>query len=88
MQAPKTTWHAADVERSDLVSIFRGAGCVVHLAWRIQPSHEVGVLRRTNIAGTARVLRAGAEARVPTLVYASSVGAYSPGPKNGTVDES
>jgi nucleoside-diphosphate-sugar epimerase len=85
---PKTTWAAAEVERSDLVSIFRGADCVVHLAWRIQPSHDVRSLRETNVTGSARVFSAAAEARVPALVYASSVGAYSRGPKDRAVDES
>jgi nucleoside-diphosphate-sugar epimerase len=85
---PKTTWAAADVEGSDLVAIFRGADCVVHLAWRIQPSHDVNALRRTNVGGSARVFEAVAEAHVPALVYASSVGAYSPGPKDRAVDES
>lgn len=33
-------------------------------------------------------IRAVAEAGVPALVYASSVGAYSPGPKDRSVDES
>ena len=34
------------------------------------------------------MLRAVADAGVPVLVYASSIGAYSPGPKNRAVDES
>lgn len=87
-QLPKTTWVAGDVEHSDLVSIFRGADCVVHLAWAIQPSHDLGALRRTNVVGSTRVFRAVADADVPSLVYASSVGAYSPGPKERAVDES
>jgi nucleoside-diphosphate-sugar epimerase len=88
LDVPKTTWVAADVERDDLVSIFRNADCVVDLAWRIQPSHDVAALRRTNVDGSERVFRAAADARVPSLVYASSVGAYSPGPKDRAVDES
>jgi nucleoside-diphosphate-sugar epimerase len=88
LEVPKTSWVAADVERSDLVSIVRGADCVVHLAWRIQPSRDVPALRRTNVDGSARVFAAVAEARVPALVYASSVGAYAPGPKDRAVDES
>ena len=87
-EAPKTTWVSADVEHSDLAAIFRGADCVVHLAWRIQPSYDVSSLRRTNVDGSARVFAAVAEAGVPALVYASSVGAYSPGPKDRAVDES
>ena len=85
---PKAQFARADIASDDLVRHFRGADAVVHLAWAIQPSHDLEALERTNVAGSDRVLRAVAEARVPALVYASSVGAYSPGPKDGTVDES
>ncbi len=84
LELPKTAWEAADVERDELVPLLRGADCVVHLAWRIQPSHDVAALRRTNVDGSARLFRAVAEAGVPALVHASSVGAYSPGPKDPT----
>jgi nucleoside-diphosphate-sugar epimerase len=84
----ETDWLAADIEHDDLVPIFRGADCVVHLAWAIQPSHDLEALRRTNVDGSERVFRAVAEAGAPALVYASSVGAYSPGPKDRAVDES
>jgi UDP-glucose 4-epimerase len=88
LRIAKTTWIAADVVEPELAAVFRGADCVVHLAWRIQPSHDVGSLRKTNVAGSARLFRAVAEAGVPALVYASSVGAYSRGPKDRAVDES
>jgi UDP-glucose 4-epimerase len=39
------------------------------------------------VEGSSRVFRAVAEAGVPALVYASSVGVYSPGPKDRLVDE-
>ena len=84
----KTTWATADVTSDDLTPHFRGADAVVHLAWAIQPSRDDGELRRINVLGSERVFRAVAEAGVPALVYASSVGAYSPGPKDRTVDES
>src|SRR5438093_1107326 len=42
-------------------------------------------LWRINVEGRTRVFRAVAEAAVPALVYASSVGAYSPGPKDRLV---
>jgi nucleoside-diphosphate-sugar epimerase len=87
-EIPKTEWRRADIERNDLESVFRGADCVVHLAWAIQPSHDLAALRRTNVDGSERVFRAVVEADVPALVYASSVGAYSPGPKHRPVDES
>lgn len=84
---PKTEFAAADVVTDDLVPHFRGADCVVHLAWVIQPSRDPGTLRAVNVEGSARVLRAVADARVPALVAASSIGVYSPGPKE-RVDES
>jgi nucleoside-diphosphate-sugar epimerase len=85
---PKTEWVSADVARDDLNVHFRGADVVVHLAWLIQPSRDLNVLRETNVEGTWRVLRAVAESEVPNLVYASSIGAYSPGPKDSPVSES
>jgi nucleoside-diphosphate-sugar epimerase len=88
LDLPKVEWAQADVTSSDLVALFRGADAVVHLAWLIQPSRDLARLRRVNVDGSARVFRAVAEASVPALVYASSVGAYSPGPKDRRVDES
>jgi UDP-glucose 4-epimerase len=85
---PKTTWVEADIESDRLEPHFRDADAVVHLAWRIQPSRDLESLRRTNVDGSARVFEAVAGADVPALVYASSVGVYSPGPKNRRVDES
>lgn len=84
----KTTFAAADVVRDDLVAHFRGADCVVHLAWLIQPSRDEATLYATNVDGSQHVFNAVAAAGVPALVYASSVGAYSPGPKDRAVDES
>lgn len=83
----KTTFVAADVSRDDLVPHLRGADCAIHLAWSIQPSRDREALWRTNVQGSSRVLAAVAEAGVPALVYASSIGVYSPGPKR-PVDES
>jgi nucleoside-diphosphate-sugar epimerase len=86
--AAKVEWTEADVAKSDLVPILRGADAVVHLAWLFQPTHDPTVTWRANVQGSARVLRAVAEAGVPALVYSSSVGAYSPAPKDRAVDES
>ena len=85
---PKTEWTHADVATTDLTRFFRGADAVVHLAWVIQPSHRLELLRRINVEGSTRVFRAVGEAGVPALVYASSVGVYSPGPKDRFVDAS
>ena len=88
LDVPGVEWAAADVERDDLVPLLRGAGAVVHLAWRIQPARDLDALWRTNVEGSTRVFRAARAAGVPALVHASSVGAYAPGPKERRVDES
>jgi len=85
---PQVEWVAADVSCDDLDPAFAGADVVVHLAWAIQPSHRLDVLTATNVAGSRRVFEAAARAGAGALVYASSVGAYSPGPKDTRVDES
>lgn len=88
IEMPKVKWVGADVTEDELVPIFAGADAVIHLAWAIQPSRDESVTERINIEGTRRVLDAVARAGVEAVVYASSVGAYSPGPKERQVDES
>jgi len=78
---------SADITSDDLTSIFAGADAVVHLAWLIQPGRDETLTRHVNVSGSSRVFEAAVAARVPALVYASSVGAYSPGPKDRYVDE-
>lgn len=85
---PKTTWVEANVLSADLKEIFAGADAVIHLAWAIQPSRDEVTLERINVDGSRRVFEAVAAAGVPALVHASSVGAYSLGPKDQEVDES
>ena len=85
---PKTEWREADAARSPLRPLFQGADAVVHLAWLIQPGRDKQQLHEVNVEGSARVFRAVASAGVPRLVYASSIGAYAPGPKDRAVDES
>jgi nucleoside-diphosphate-sugar epimerase len=87
-EVAKTTWAVADVVDDDLTGHFRGADVVVHLAWLIQPSHDPFAMWRTNVVGTERVLAAASRAGVGAVVCASSIGAYSPGPKDRQVDES
>ncbi len=87
-QSERTEWRRADVVTGDLSQIFDGADAVVHLAWLFQPTRNATVTWRANVLGSVRVFQAVAEAGVPALVYASSVGAYSPRPKDEPVDES
>ncbi len=88
LDLPKVTWTAAHIARDDLAPLFRDADAVVHLAWVIQPSRDEATLYDTNVTGSRRLVDAVADAGVPALIYASSVGAYSPGPKDRPVDES
>jgi UDP-glucose 4-epimerase len=85
-EVPKTEWVAADV-RDDLTVTFAGADAVIHLAWHFQPTHSPETTWRSNVLGSRAVFAAVVAAKVPALVHASSVGAYSPGPKDRPVDE-
>ena len=84
----RAKFESADIASCDLVPILRGADAVVHLAWLIQPGRTESITHAVNVSGSERLFRAAAEASVPKLVYASSVGTYSPGPKDRLVDES
>lgn len=88
LEQPKVRWVQADVAATQLAPLFKGADAVIHLAWAIQPSHDEPAMERINVRGSERVFAAVAAAKVPSLVYASSVGAYSPGPKESQVEES
>jgi nucleoside-diphosphate-sugar epimerase len=77
-----------DIATDDLGALFAGADAVVHLAWLIQPGRDEALTRSVNVHGSARVFEAVVAAQVPAVIYASSVGAYSPGPKDRRVDES
>ena len=85
------TWFQCDLTARDAVATLteaaRGCDAVVHLAWRFQPSHDEATMRRTNVDGLRVVVDAALAAGVPHLVDVSSLGAYSPGPKDRKVDE-
>ncbi|NJC23548.1 nucleoside-diphosphate-sugar epimerase [Arthrobacter pigmenti] len=84
-------WHTADVGtdagRKVLTEALKGADAVVHLAWAIQPNRDEDAMHRTNVTGTQNTLQAAADAGVRHFVCASSVGAYSPAPKDQRVTE-
>ncbi|HYH30620.1 MAG TPA: NAD-dependent epimerase/dehydratase family protein [Pseudonocardia sp.] len=95
----KTEWAAVDIggdirrdtgadpATEQLTAHFRGADAVVHLGWLFQPTHDELITWRNNVLGGIRVFEAAAAANVPALLYSSSVGAYSPGPKDRAVGE-
>jgi UDP-glucose 4-epimerase len=84
----KVSWVAADVTSDDLEPAFRGAEAVINLAWQIQPARRRGQLHLTNVHGSKRIFDAALASGATTLVHASSVGVYAPGPKDRAVDES
>ena len=81
LSMPKTSWVQADVVRSDLTPVFEGADAVIHLAWLIPARPRRGHHARHHVEGSSRVFHAVGSAGVGTLVYASSVGTYSPAPR-------
>lgn len=85
-------WHPLDIAAAGaparLRAVFDGADAVVHLGWKLQPNHDEAELACTNVHGTRVVLEAAAAAGVPHVLVASSVGAYSFGPKHSRVSES
>jgi UDP-glucose 4-epimerase len=81
-------WRQRDVTGDDLRPDLDGADAVIAHSRLIQPSRDRDKLRTANVDGSRRVFEAAAAAGVPALLYASSVGAYSPGPKDRAVDES
>ena len=84
---PRVSWVAADIS-ADPLPVVADADVVVHLAWKIQPSHDEAEMRRTNVDGTRRIVNAMLAGRARKLVYASSVGTYAAGPKTPRADES
>lgn len=79
----RTEWVALDLGSPDadvpLTKAFAGVDAVVHLAWVIQPSRDIDVLRRVNLGGTQSVLRAMEANGIGHLVHLSSAGVYAPG---------
>ncbi|NED99441.1 NAD-dependent epimerase/dehydratase family protein [Phytoactinopolyspora halotolerans] len=83
----KVRFVPMDVRSDGLVELCRGMDAVVHLAWAFQPTHGPVKTWDVNVVGSINVFEAAAAAGVDAVVYASSVGAYSPAPGR-QVDES
>ncbi|GAB3223593.1 SDR family oxidoreductase [Glycomyces halotolerans] len=85
---PKTDWAAADLAEDDLDALFADRDAVVHLGWLLQPMRDPVTTWRANVIGSKRVFEAVARAGAKSLVYSSSIGAYSPRVDHRPVDES
>jgi UDP-glucose 4-epimerase len=86
-QPAKTRFEAADARSPQVAQYLAGADAVVLLSWAFQPTHRPLVTWDVNVLGGMNVLESAADAGVGTVVYASSLAAYSPGPGQH-VDES
>src|SRR3954453_16187863 len=84
-------WHLTDLGEAAservLPEFLHGADAVVHLAWALQTGRHPEQLRRVNVEGTRRVMRAAVAAGVDHVVHMSSLGAYSPGAPTRKVAE-
>jgi len=72
-------WRQVNVISDDLLSHFRHADAVIHLAWQFRPEGQGGDGHDVNVVGSTRVFEAAARAEVGALLHASSFSAYSPG---------
>jgi nucleoside-diphosphate-sugar epimerase len=85
-------WHELDLANAgvetQLLNAFRGAQCVIHLAWWFQPTRNRRYLDAVAVNGSAAVLSAAHNAKVPQLLHMSSVGTYAAGRYGEQVDES
>src|SRR3954471_13568663 len=76
-------WFSADLgevaSEQVLPEFLDGVDAVVHLAWALQPGRHPEALRRVNVEGTRRLVRAAVAAGVEHVVRMSSLGAYAPG---------
>src|SRR3954471_405286 len=84
-------WHLTDLgevaSERVLPEFLEGADAVVHLAWALQPGRHPEALRRVNVEGTRRGVRAAVAAGVGHVVHMSSLGAYAPGAADTKVTE-
>jgi UDP-glucose 4-epimerase len=84
-------WHLADLGEAAseevLTELMDGVDAVVHLAWALQPGRHPEQLRKVNVDGTRRVVRAAAAAGVDQFVHMSSIGAYAGGAVGQRVTE-
>lgn len=80
-------WVRCDATTDDVLTVSEGADVIVNLAWLLQPSHRPDVTWANNVGSAERILLAAQDNRVPKLVFASSVAAYSPSPTADSVAE-
>jgi UDP-glucose 4-epimerase len=83
----RTELRAVDVSRDRLDEHLDGADAVIHLAWLFHPTRRPAETWRNNVVGAERTFEAAARAGAGTVIYLSSIGAYSPHPGDDRVTE-
>lgn len=84
VDAENLTFEERDVRADDLADLFEehDVETVVHLAFVLDPIHDVEEMRSINLDGTRNVLEAASEAGLAHVVVASSTTAYGAFPDN------
>lgn len=82
--SPKYQFRTADVLTADFKDVFTGFDLVYHLAFLVDPPHNISVeeIDKINIVGSKRVFNGVVAAGVAKLVYCSSIAAYGAHPDN------
>jgi len=76
--SPKLTHRYADVRTADFPRHFEGCDAVYHLAFIVQAprSMSIATVDEINVGGSRRVFEGVIAAKVPKIVYASSIAVY------------
>jgi nucleoside-diphosphate-sugar epimerase len=75
-------YRPVDVRDTDWDSALAGVDVLVHLAFVVDPVHDLDEMRASNVVGTRNVFEVAARAGVERIVYPSSVVAYGAHPDN------
>lgn len=82
---PRFEQHLVDIRSDAVLPLLKGADVLIHLAFVVMRSdlgaarHDRGLMRSINVDGSTRLFAQAAEARVRSIIYASSASVYRPG---------
>ena len=79
---PKWTPVQKDIRDPGIHRIFKGADCLVHLAFVVRNIHDDAETRDINVGGTENLLKACEAHSVTKIVFTSSVAVYGYGMEN------
>jgi nucleoside-diphosphate-sugar epimerase len=79
---PKLEFFCVDLATAELKPLLDGAAALVHLAFAVEPAHDVRLLDRLNVGATRRLLEAAGAVGIRHVVYPSSAMVYGAWPDN------